>query len=109
MEREREHEAKQSSAAEAGGEKNSPAVVWQWSEPQKDREAGRGGRPVTHLDDYRQAGNDRSEATVTRWPLASRTGEPGAEEVLIMVSSGFTARSQRGLSRGGTNIQALAA
>ncbi|MCP1312175.1 hypothetical protein [Paenibacillus tyrfis] len=108
MEREREHEAKQNSAAEAGGE-NSPAVVWQWSEPQRDREAERGRRQVTHLDDYRQAGNDRSEATVTRWTLSSRTGEPGAEEVLIMVSSGFTARSQRGLSRGGTNIQALAA
>ncbi|NEN83888.1 hypothetical protein [Paenibacillus elgii] len=108
MEREREHETKQSEATEAGGA-NSPAVVWQWSEPQKDREAERGRRPVTHLDDYRQAGNDRSEATVTRWPLPSRTGEPGAEEVLIMVSSGFTTRSQRGLSRGGTTIQALAA
>lgn len=108
MEREREHEAKQSGATEAGGA-SSPAVVWQWSEPQKDREAERGRRPVTHLDDYRQAGNDRSEATVTRWSLPSQTGAPGAEEVLIMVSSGFTSRSQRGLSRGGTTIQALAA
>ncbi|MFB0842181.1 hypothetical protein [Paenibacillus oleatilyticus] len=108
MEREREHEAKQSGATEAGGA-SSPAVVWQWSEPQRNREAERNNRPVTHLEDYRQAENDRSEATVTRWSLPSRTGESGAEEVLIMVSSGFTARSQRGLSRGGTTIQALAA
>ncbi len=108
MEREQGHEARQNGVNEAGGE-NSPAVVWQWSEPQPNREAERSGRPVTHLDDYRQAGTDRSEATVTRWTLSSRPGEPGAEEVLIMVSSGFTARSQRGLSRGGTTIQALAA
>ncbi|SCW34233.1 hypothetical protein SAMN04487970_1003171 [Paenibacillus tianmuensis] len=108
MERKLEHKAKQSGDTEAGGE-NSPAVVWQWSEPQKDREAEQGCRPVTHLDAYRQAGNDRSEATVTRWALPSRTGAPGAEEVLIMVSSGFTARSQRGVSRGDTTIQALAA